>query len=404
MQNRTILISGAGIAGPALAHFLLRYGFQPTLIEAAPAFREGGYMVDFWGLGYEVAGRMGLLPRLSALGYRIDEVAFVDRRGRRRSGFDAGALRRALKDRFFSLQRVDLARAIFDTVADKVETIFGDTVETIAEAGDRLAVTFRHAAPRHFDLVVGTDGLHSQLRRIAFGPEENFLRYLGYWTASFIAPSYPHRDQHAYLIHGAPGRQLSRYALRQGRSAFFFVFQEGAAQPPQGVEARKAHLAGRFAGDGWEAPEILAALEKADELYFDTVSQIRMPRWSSGRVVLLGDAAWCPSLLAGEGSGFALAGAWILAGELARAGGDHRRAFPAYEKRLRDFITAKQDSARAFAHAFCPRTRLGLATRDAVLNLAAIPLVAGLLMRRFVIDRFTLPDYGGGREIPAPPC
>jgi 2-polyprenyl-6-methoxyphenol hydroxylase-like FAD-dependent oxidoreductase len=393
MRNARILISGAGIAGPALAHWLLRRGFTPMLVERAPSLRTGGYMIDFWGVGYEVAERMGLLPRLNELGYRIGEVAFVDRAGRRVSGFNADRLRRVLMGRFISLERGDLAKAIFDTVSDRIETVFDDCVQSVVAQGDELAVTFEHQAPRYFDLAIGADGLHSAVRRIAFGPERSFARHLGYWAASFIADDYPHRDEHAYVSRGRPGRQASRYALRGGRSAFLFVFVADGDTPPDDMAARKALIADRFQDDGWELPEILARLEEAKELYFDTVSQIRMPQWSTGRVGLIGDAAFCPSLLAGEGAGLALAAAYVLAGELARAR-DFRQAFNAYEARLRDFIEPKQDSARKLARAFAPQTELGLVFRDMVLRAMALPPVARWTMRSLVEDKFTLPDYG----------
>jgi 2-polyprenyl-6-methoxyphenol hydroxylase-like FAD-dependent oxidoreductase len=393
MRNGRILISGAGIAGAALAHWLLRRGFTPMLVERAPAFRTGGYMIDFWGAGYDVAERMGLLPRLDEVGYRIGEVAFVDRAGRRLSGFNANRLRHVLKGRFISLERGDLAKAIFDTVSGRVETVFDDSVQSIVEQGDELAVTFEHRAPRYFDLAIGADGLHSAVRRIAFGPEKSFSRYLGYWAASFIADDYPHRDENAYVSLGRPGRQASRYALRGGRSAFLFVFVAAGDTPPDDMAARKALIADRFKDDGWELPEILARLQDADELYFDPVSQIRMPQWSRGRIGLIGDAAFCPSLLAGEGSGFALAAAYVLAGELARAG-DVRQGFTAYEARLRGFIETKQEAARKFARAFAPHTELGLAFRDLVLRATALPPVARWTIRGLVEDKFALPDYG----------
>lgn len=394
MQNRNILISGAGIAGPALAYWLAHYGFSPTLVERAAGLREGGYMIDFWGIGYDVADRMGLAPRLRDLDYRVTQVVFVDRNGRRVSGLDAGLLRRTLKNRFVSVQRGDLARAVYQTVEGRVETIFGDTVESIAEAGDALAVTFEKSPPRHFDLVIGADGLHSAVRRIAFGPEKAVLKYLGYWIACFVADGYPHRDEHAYVGRAAPGRQVSRYALRGDRSAFFFMFDEHDDVAPAELEERKARIVRRFSGDGWEVPEILTRLDDTDALYFDTLSQVCMEHWSKGRVAVVGDAAYCPSLLAGEGSGLAMAGAYILAGELARADGDHRIAFKAYEGRLQAFIRAKQASARKFARSFAPRTRSGLVLRDAVLRLMAIPLVARWMVRRTIADDLTLPDYG----------
>jgi 2-polyprenyl-6-methoxyphenol hydroxylase-like FAD-dependent oxidoreductase len=303
MRQKSVLISGAGIAGPALAYWLQNWGFEPVLIERAAQFREGGYMIDFWGVGFDVVERMNLIPHLRDVGYLIDRVKFVDERGRTRSGFNAEMLRRTLGNRFFSLPRGDLARAIFDTVADKIETIFGDCVTAIHENPDGVDVQFEHGHTRRFDLVAGCDGLHSAVRQIAWGQEKEFEKYLGYYCASFITANYPHREERAYTSYAEPGRQISRYALRGGRTAFFLMFARG--QPPLSRSPdqayAKATLREMFEHDRWtEVPEILQRLETCDDVYFDSVSQIRMPEWSKGRIVLVGDAAYCPSLLSGR--------------------------------------------------------------------------------------------------------
>jgi 2-polyprenyl-6-methoxyphenol hydroxylase-like FAD-dependent oxidoreductase len=397
MRQKSVLIAGAGIAGPALAYWLRHRGFEPVLIERAAHFRKGGYMIDFWGVGFDVAERMNLIPQLRNIGYFIDCVKFVDDRGRRRSGFDAEILRRSLGNRFFSLPRGDLAQAIFDTVADKIETIFGDSITVINEDPAGVDVQFEHGRARRFDLVAGCDGLHSALRELVWGPEENFVKYLGYYCASFITTNYSRREERTYTSHAEPGRQISRYALRGGRTAFLFVFaREQPFDRPPDLERAKKILRKTFGGDRWiEVPEILERLETCDDLYFDSVSQVCMPAWSKGRIVLVGDAAYCPSLLAGEGAGFALAGAYLLGGELQRANGDHLAAFRAYEQRFRPFIERKQQSAQQFASNFTPKTRLGLFVRDLVLRSTSISFVSNWLMRSFVTDQFELPDYPG---------
>jgi 2-polyprenyl-6-methoxyphenol hydroxylase-like FAD-dependent oxidoreductase len=351
-------------------------------------------MIDFWGVGFDVAERMDLLPALRQVGYFIKNVRFVDEHGRTRSEM-RDVFQRALGDRFVSLPRGDLARAIFDTVAGEIEVLFGESVTAINEDSLGVNVSFEHAAPRRFDLVAGCDGLHSAVRATVFGPKNQFERYLGYYSASFLADDYPLREERTYLSYAAPGRQISRYALRGNRTAFFFVFarDQPLGRRPGEAEAKQL-LSDTFARDQWvEIPAILERLEKCDELYFDSVSQIRMPRWSRGRTVLLGDAAYCPSLLAGEGAAFAMAGAYILAGELKRAGGDHTRAFPAYEDRFRTFIERKQRTAEQFAGSFAPKTRFGLFVRDLILRASVFPPIENWLMRQFVADPFELPSY-----------
>ncbi|HEU0273452.1 MAG TPA: hypothetical protein VFQ83_02870, partial [Candidatus Udaeobacter sp.] len=198
-----------------------------------------------------------------------------------------------------------------------------------------------------------------------------------------------------YTSYAEPGRQISRYALRENRTAFLLVFaQEEPLAEGCSQKTASAILQEKFAGAHWsEVDEILKRLEACNDLYFDSVSQIHMPAWSKGRIALVGDAAYCPSLLAGEGAGFALAGAYLLAGELERAAGDHVVAYRAYEQRFRGFIERKQQSAAEFASSFTPKTRLGLFVRDLVLKLTAFSPVNDWLMRRFVTDQFELPNY-----------
>ena len=360
-------------------------------------------MIDFWGPGFKVAERMGLLPRLREVGYKIDELKFVGRNGKVRSSLDANTIYQSVKDRFISVPRGDLAKAIFDMVADKIEIIFGDSIKGLQEDAVGVKVTFQNAPIRRFDLVIGCDGLHSAVRNEIFGPEDRFEKYLGYYVASFITDRYSHRDTKKYVSFTAPGSQISRYALRGDRTAFLFVFtcDKKFAGEISTEEAKKILLE-RFRATDWiETPEILARLEEATELYFDSVSQIRMPGWSKGRIALVGDAAYCPSLLAGEGASFAMAGAYILAGELERVNGVSANAFQKYENRFRDFIDAKQKSAESFAGSFTPRTRFGIVVRDLVLRLSALPFVADWLMRRFITDDFELPVYAAPESIVA---
>jgi len=394
--RKQILISGAGIAGPTLAYWLLESGLRPVLVERAPEFREGGYIVDFWGVGYDVAEQMGLIPALRAKGYVNDRAVFVREDGTERSGFGAEAIRRALGNRFLSIQRGDLARLIYDTVRDRIETRFDDEIETLDHKIDGIEVRFRSGEVCAFDCVVGADGLHSKVRAEMFASRSIPERYLGYYAAVFITRGYSRRNEHTYLSYAAPGRQISRFALRDDETGFLFVFRREHRDAGSAFDlpAQKRFLFEVFAHEKWEEwPEIRKHLEACNELYFDAVAQVEIPVWSKGRVGLVGDAAYCPSLLAGEGSAMAIAGAYVLAKEMARAEGDFLAAFRSYERLFRPFVERKQDAASAFASSFTPATSFGLAVRDLVLKLTAIPFVESLLMRRFVIDRFQLPDY-----------
>lgn len=394
-------IHGAGIAGPTLAYWLQRTGHEPTLIERAPGFRTGGYMIDFWGVGYTVAERMGLIPAILQKGYRVGEVRMVDGDGKATGGFPVEVVREMAQDRFTSLKRGDLAATICDSIAGTVETCFGDSIVDVSDRGDHVEIALASGAARSFDLLVGADGLHSPVRRLLWGPQADFERPVGYHVAAFEADGYPHRDDGVYVSHAEPGRSLSRFTLRDGRTAFLLVFtsparslQGGPLPEPHDDAGRRALLREVFDGSGWEAQDILAALDRAGEVYLDRVSQIQVPAWSRDRTVLIGDAAACPSLLSGEGSGLAMTAAYVLAGELYRAGGDVAAALAAYERRLRPFVEAKQKSARAFASSFTPKTALGIWLRNLATRLMVIPPVAHLLIGETMSDDFELPEYG----------
>jgi 2-polyprenyl-6-methoxyphenol hydroxylase-like FAD-dependent oxidoreductase len=390
-----IAISGAGVAGPALAYWLLKGGHTPTLIEAAPRFRDAGYMIDFWGVGYTVAERMGLLPAIRDAGYFVKEVRFVDARGAKTGGFHMDVLGKALVERFVSLPRGNLAKVIYRAIEDRVETLFGASIAAMEDRGTHVSTRIG-GRQQDFDLVIGADGLHSQVRALAVGPQAAFERRLGYSVAAFEVAGYRPRDELAYVSYGMPGRQLSRFALRGDRTMILFVFATDHYDGPEphDLESRKNVIRRVFGGAQWEWPAIRDALDAAEEVYFDSVSQIVMPSWSKGRVCLIGDAAGCVSLLAGEGTGLAMTEAYVLAGELAVAGDDHRAAFAEYERRLRPLIARKQKAARNFAGSFAPRTRLGLWFRDQMTRLMAIPTVAEAIIGADIRDNFDLPDYG----------
>jgi 2-polyprenyl-6-methoxyphenol hydroxylase-like FAD-dependent oxidoreductase len=393
VSQRRVLICGAGIAGPSLAHWLLRHGFEPTLIERAPAFRAGGYIIDVWGVGFDMLERYGLLDAARDRGYLFDRLRFVDASGRERSAVGGQVFRRALGGRFFSIARGDLAQVIYETVANRMEVRYGTSVHALHSHPDGVEVELSSGEARAFDIVVGADGLHSRVRELTFGAQSRYETYLGYLAASFVADEYPHRDEGVYVSFARPGRQVSRYAMRENRSAFLFVLADAgeALTAAHDIRAQRELLRARFAGDGWELPQILARLEASHELYFDAVSQIRMPRWTEGRIALIGDAAHSPSLLAGAGSAFAMLGAYILAHELHCAGGNAAHAFAAYEQRLRPYIERQQRVAARFAGSFTPKTPVGIRIRDAVLNLMNVPGVGGLLARGMFANNFPLP-------------
>jgi 2-polyprenyl-6-methoxyphenol hydroxylase-like FAD-dependent oxidoreductase len=390
-----IAINGVGIAGPTLAYWLQRAGHEVLLVEAASQLRRGGYVLDFWGVGYDIAEKMGLIPQLRGLGYQVREVRFVDRNGHKRGGFSTEGFKHLLNGRFTTLQRSDLAAAIYGALAGKVETIFGDSVAGITDESDQVRVTFDRAAPRQVDLVIGADGLHSRVRRLLFGADASAEVSLGYHVAAFTVEGYRPREELVYVSHGVPGRQVSRWSMREDRTVFLFVFRDEYLNNkiPSSQHERKALLAEIFADVGWECPQILAAMGQISDVYFDRVSQIRLARWTKGRAALVGDAAACVSLLAGEGAGLAMAEAYTLAGELCNCGGDYATAFARYQELMMPFITRKQQLATKFASSFAPKTALGITFRNIVLRLLRLPFVVNFLFSRELRDEVKLPDY-----------
>ncbi len=390
-----IAINGAGIAGVTLAYWLRESGHEVLLVEESPQLRSGGYVIDFWGVGYDIAEKMGLIPRIRELGYQAREVRFVDRHGRRNGGFSVDVFGRMTHGRFTSLRRSDLAATIYRAIEGKVETVFGDSVAGIEDAGDCVRVSFEHAAPREVDLLIGADGLHSRVRQLAFGPEERFEVSLGYHVAAFEVDGYRPRDELVYVSHSVPGRQISRFSLREDKTLFLFIFRDEylTTGSPSNDRERKSVLASVFADVGWECPRILAAMEQASGIYFDRVSQIRMDRWTRGRTALIGDAAACVSLLAGEGTGLAMAEAYVLAGELHDCRGDHVAAFARYQERMMPFLKRKQESAAKFASSFAPKSAFGIAFRNLVTRLLRVPFIADFFIGRDLRDDIDLPDY-----------
>ncbi len=394
-MSKTVLISGAGIAGPTLAFWLHAAGFETTLVEQASALRSGGYVIDFWGLGYDIAERMGLAPAINRIGYHIREMRIVDGRGERVAGFGTDVFNELTGGRYVTLGRSDLSRLLFERICGRAEVIFGDEIIELEEDADGVRVGFKRAPARRFDLVIGADGLHSNVRRLVFGPQARFERQLGYLVAAFEVRGYRPRDEDVYVTYSEPSRMLGRVALRGDRTLFLFVFAADIGDPPRLPDppAQKSLLRATFGEEKWECRHILRELDRCDDLYFDRVSQIHMAKWSQGRVALLGDAAFCVSLLAGQGSALAMTAAYVLAGELAQSPERHEAAFGKYEEQLRRFIESKQRGAERFAGAFAPKTRWGLFLRNQVIRLCAIPGVARFSFGGDIADSLRLPDY-----------
>jgi 2-polyprenyl-6-methoxyphenol hydroxylase-like FAD-dependent oxidoreductase len=350
-------------------------------------------MIDFWGVGFDVAERMNLIPCLRQRAYTIQEVRFLNRHGQLAGGFNWDAFRSTLGARFFSILRGDLAGQIFRRIEGRVEVLFANSVRVIREENTGVQVEFETGASNRFDLVIGADGLHSPLRNMVFGAEDKFERYLGYSIASFTVRDYAPRNEGTYVGYNVPRRMVARYALRNDRTGFLFVFEQ-KTKPSLSLQDRNAQqrlLRDLYERAGWECAAIVEAMDSSNDFYFDAVSQIRLEKWSRGRIALVGDAAYCPSLLAGEGAAFAMAGAYVLATELKKAAGDYQAAFRNYQLRLGRFIERKQRAARGLAKWFAPKTNAGIFLRNQSANLMSIPLIANYAVGRMISDRVCLP-------------
>jgi 2-polyprenyl-6-methoxyphenol hydroxylase-like FAD-dependent oxidoreductase len=393
MRRKTALISGAGVAGPAAAYWLSAAGWETTIVERAPAPRTGGYVIDFWGLGYDLAERMGLMADIQAIGYHVRDVRVVGDHGERVAGFGTRVFEELTGGRFVTIARSDLSRVLLDAAAGlDTDVMFGDEIVALRQDPEGVDVDLANGSRRRFDLVVGADGLHSVVRKLAFGPEQQFEKPLGYAVAAFQTEGYRPRDPDTYLMHTKPGRMLGRFTMRDDRTLFLFVFAHEGELPTEAWE-QKALLDGRYSGGGWETDQVLGRMHEAKDLYLDRVSQIDAPTWWNGRIALAGDAAFCVSLLAGQGSALAIVAGYVLAGEIARSNDEISVGLAAYERRLRPYIATKQAGAARFAGALAPRTGFGVWFRNMVIRSLAVPGAARLAIGREIIDRLDLPEY-----------
>ncbi|MFI9488633.1 FAD-dependent monooxygenase [Promicromonospora sp. NPDC052451] len=403
MKNRSILISGAGIAGPTLAYWLHRYGFDVTVVEGAAAPRTGGHAVDIRGTAREVAARTGIVPAVRAAHTGARGMAFVDERGTRVASFDPAVFGDSGGPvAELAIKRTDLARILYEATLNDVEYVFDDSVIAAQQDHDGVHVQFAHGEPRHVDLLVGADGVHSAVRRLMFGPHEEYVRDLGLYLSMYSITTDVDLDgwQLMYTMPGGaggPGRTAGLYPQRTPGTALagFFLPSPPLDHDRRDVDEQKRTVLRAFAGQGWEIPRMLDSIWDAPDFYFDRVVQVEVDGWSRGRTVLLGDAGYCASPMSGIGTSLALVGAYVLAGELAAADGDHTRAFRAYEDEMREFTARAHAFARASGDGgLMPRTRGQIRRRN--LSVRLLPYLPQALVGRGmdrVARTVTLKDY-----------
>lgn len=402
MSNRRALINGAGIAGPALAYWLDRFGWDVTVTEIADGIRTGGQTVDLRGAGRTVIERMGLMPRARELALEQHGIAWIDRHGNRRAEmpvdlFDGDGIISEIE-----IQRGDLAGCLYEETAGRVNYWFGQTVSALEDCDDRVSATYGPRGESHateeFDLVVGADGPHSTVRRLAFGSEAEYVRPLGGYMSWFSAPD-DMGEAGWYLMYNEPGglnASIRRPADRFGATKAGLSFASHPLDYDRAdLSAQRALIADRFARARGIAPALVDAMGHAEDCYLDGIVQVRMDRWSRGRVALVGDAGYCPSPLTGLGTSLGLVGAYVLAGELATAG-DVATGLERYEQRLRPYVRPGQQLPPGGIAGYVPRTRagleLGLLATKAMMARPVRPLMKKTMFGK--ADAIVLPDYG----------
>jgi 2-polyprenyl-6-methoxyphenol hydroxylase-like FAD-dependent oxidoreductase len=359
MEKLNVLISGAGIGGCTLAYWLGRGGHAVTIVERGGALRSSGSPVDVRGPAVDVVEQMNVATRLRAASIRLKGMTLLDADGRRLARVDISALRSSIVPKDFEIARGDLARTLFDASANDAEYIFGDSIRALTQDEHGVDVTFGRSPPRRFDLVVGADGLHSAVRRLAFGPDSEFVQHAGLYAATVSLPGSRDTEGEMYLLN-TPGKLAALHPC-QGVPLAYFVFWHPAipAFDYTDLEQHKRILGEAFAGIGWRVPEFLDAVRGASDMYFDSVARVDVPNWSRGRVALLGDASSCVSLF-GDGSTLAIAGAYALAKALQETPADPQGAFGRYQAVHSKLVASKQKNLVSTASRIVPRTSTGI--------------------------------------------
>ncbi|CAA9482924.1 MAG: monooxygenase, FAD-binding [uncultured Solirubrobacteraceae bacterium] len=386
-----VLIVGAGIAGLSVALRLGQLGIESTVVERAPAERGGGYMIDFFGPGIAAAERLGLHGALGAIHHPVDRLTFVDEAARRRFSVDYAVMRRRLfRGRHFNFLRGDLEHVLRGSARAGTRVVFGRRVVAVMPATgprDPVGVAYEDGSTEEWDVVIGADGVNSQVRRSLLAGDEWTRVDLGHtvaaWTLDGHLPGVPAND---FTTLTAPGRMVAAYPVHGERTATFLVHRSGdsAADLAAGLPATLTRVFGDL---GWVVPDLLAALPTVTDPYFDATIQIRSDVWHRGRVILLGDACWCVSLLAGQGSSLAMAGGVALAEALAARPDDVPAALDGYSARLGPVVRSLADAGARTAGWFVPERRWRMAVRDLSVRASTWPLVAPLGGRRLGIGR-----------------
>jgi 2-polyprenyl-6-methoxyphenol hydroxylase-like FAD-dependent oxidoreductase len=352
-----VLISGASIAGPVAAYWLRRSGFRVTVVERAPALRKtGGHAVDLFAPAMGIIEKMGLIDRVEARRTGTERMVVLREGARRPTTIDLRKLMAGFSRRHVEIMRDDLSEILYDATRDDVEYAFGDHVTAIGDDGE---VTFANGRPRRFDLVIGADGLHSGVRGLVFGPESAYTRWIGGYIAVASIPNYLdlRNEMRGFAGVDRLGGLYSAQHMTDARAMFLFRTPTELSYDRHDGAAQRRLLREQFGDLGWEIPRLLDETDRASAFYFDSITQLRLEHWTRGRVALVGDAGYCPGPAVGGSTSLAVVGAYTLAGELAAAGGDAARAYPAYEAAMGEYVRSSRAFAVTMAKRIVPTSR-----------------------------------------------
>lgn len=357
MQYKNILVAGASIAGPTVAWWLHKYGFKVTIVEKTETLRSGGYRVDVRGTSSKVAEKMGIWNEIEKYATHMTGSSMINASGKRTLDLEPGVYGiHESRDR--EIMRGDLSQVLYDATKNEIEYIFDNKIKALNETATDVDVTFDKGPNRTFDLVIAADGIYSTTRNIIFGENKEVLNHLHYFMVVFPIPNYLKLSNYE-LIYFTAGKLVNIFNAFDRDTKTLMLFRSD--KPSDGfrkVDKQKQLLKDAFKGEGKGIEKLLEYVDDTDDFYFSPIDQVKMPTYSKGRCVLLGDAAYCPSPASGQGTSTAMVGAYILAGELAAANGDHKKAFQNYEQQMRPFIDRNQNIAVKTLSDTIPKTKL----------------------------------------------
>jgi 2-polyprenyl-6-methoxyphenol hydroxylase-like FAD-dependent oxidoreductase len=388
MSNKKILISGAGVGGLTVAYFLKQKGFDPVIIEKASSLRDGGYMIDFFSSGISVSEKMGIIDQLKEKDHHSDIIIQKNEKGKKQYILNISGFREAVKGKLFNFLRTDLVEVLYEKLKGRVEIRFSTSIQTIVQNAEKVTVTFGDGKQETFDLLIGADGVRSNVRAKVYAPEKIEELYLGYYVCALEHNVPTHLNKGEVISMLSPKKQIMTYNTSNGTSNSLLVFGS-----PKRLHLSKREEIGflkdEFAGFSSPTPEIINEAAKKDKLFFDQVSQIRIhDKWHKNRVVLIGDAAFCITLLSGQGSSMAMTAAFVLSEQLEKHRNDHETAFTEYEKALRPMIEKMQKKAVKNAATIVPTSKFSLWIRNLFAPLIFKKIFSGLLIKQLGANNY----------------